>query len=122
MYNVGITTEAAVSHDDILFCTDNAVSVSIIVNQSAGSDGVVKAGTPLDGSLEDRTTAFTKAESTTAQGILLHDVDVSKGDNNATLLINGFVNLDRIDETTAALITQDVKTALKGNITFLKDN
>ncbi len=123
MYNVGITTTKVTSPVDILFCTDNAVSVSIIVKQDSGTDGVVKAGTPMKGDLEDRTTQFEKDETgSDTKGILLHDVDVTKGDNNGTLLLTGFVNLDRIDKTTAELITQDVKTALKGNITFLKDN
>lgn len=125
MYNVGITTTKVTTPVDILFCTDNAVSVSIIVKQDSGTDtnNVVKAGTPMKGDLKDRTKQFEK-DSTGDEtvGILLHDVDVTKGDNNGTLLLTGFVNLDRVDETTAQLITENVETALKGNIIFLKDN
>lgn len=55
-----------------------------------------------------------------AVGILLHDVDVTDGDNNGTLLIWGFVDLNKVDDTTAALITPQVKTTLGGKVTFLK--
>lgn len=58
----------------------------------------------------------------TAVGILLHDVDVTDGDANGSLLIWGFVNIDRIDSTTQAMITSALKTALAGRIWFLKDN
>ena len=51
---------------------------------------------------------------------MLHDVDVTTGDANGTLLIFGFVNLDRIDETTQGKLTSYVKTALAGRVTFLK--
>lgn len=127
--NTGITKETAVAVNQILAFVDPQVSVGVVVNNTgvtADSDGkkILKAGTPLTGSLEARTTAFTKASTTegvsNAVGILLHDVDVTAGNNNATLLIFGFVNLDRVDSTTAALITTAVKTALKGGVTFIK--
>ena len=60
--------------------------------------------------------------SSNAVGILLHDVDVTEGDANGSLLIWGFVNIDRIDSTTQAMITSALKTALAGRIWFLKDN
>lgn len=127
--NTGITKETAVAVNQILAFVEPQVSVGVVVNNTgvtADSDGkkILKAGTPLTGSLEARTTAFTKASTTegvsNAVGILLHDVDVTAGNNNATLLIFGFVNLDRVDSTTAALITTAVKTALKGGVTFIK--
>ena len=127
--NTGITKVTAVGPNQILFFTDPQVSVSIIVDNTgidAGDDGkkIIKAGTPVTGNLAARGTAFTKASTTegvsNAVGVLLHDVDVTAGDNNATLLIFGFVDLAKLDETTAALITTEVKTALKGGVTFLK--
>ena len=75
-----IKTETAVNVNQILFNTDPQVSVGVLVSNSgisAGSDGkkIVKAGTPLTGSLEARGTAFTKASTTegvsNAVGILL---------------------------------------------------
>lgn len=127
--NTGITKTTAVGPNQILFFTDPQVSVSILVNNTgidAGSDGkkIIKAGTPVTGNLESRSSAFTKASTTegvsNAVGVLLHDVDVTAGNNNATLLIFGFVDTAKLDTTTAALITTEVKTALKGGVTFLK--
>lgn len=124
-----IKSQAYVNVNQILFNTDPQVSVGILVSNSgisAGSDGkkIVKAGTPLTGSLEARGTAFTKASTTegvsNAVGVLLHDVDVTAGAENGTLLIFGFVDLNKVDTTTAALVTSEVKTALKGGVTFLK--
>ena len=110
----------------ILFNVQNQVSVSIRVDDaySVTRDGrkIVPAGTPLSGDLTARTTAFVKAVDTThpATGVLLHDVDVTEGDANGTLLIWGFVDLNKVDSATAALITATRKTELAGKVTFLK--
>ena len=116
--------ESAVNTNQILFCTEPQVSVGIIVPEALGvTEGtkqVVKAGTPIAVDLTARNTAAAAAGADDAVGILLHDVDVTDGNNNGTLLIHGFVNMDRIDATTAAKITAGVKAALKGNVTFLK--
>ena len=80
----------------------------------ADSDGkkILKAGTPLAGNIEKRGTAFTKTNGNTATAILLHDVDVTAGAENATIILAGVVDLLKIDSTTATLITSDVKSAL----------
>lgn len=123
---MSIKIESAVNVNQILFCTDPQVSVGVIVDNTASvtENGrkIVKAGTPLSGDLTARNTAFVKAVDTTnpATGVLLHDVDVTDGDNNGTLLVFGFVNLERLDTTTAALITDTRKTELSGKVTFLK--
>lgn len=112
----------------ILFNVQNQMSVGVKIAQNfAGAvteNGrkIVKAGTPLTGDLAARGTNFTAAGASDAVGILLHDVDVTDYDANCSLLIWGFVNLDRIDATTAAKITAGVKTALAGKVWFLKDN
>lgn len=113
----GFKKTVAVNVNQILFCTDPQVSVGVIVDDadvSAGDDGrkVVKAGTPLYGDLLDRSTPFTieapavgVGEATPDPvGVLLHDVDVTDGDENGTLLIFGFVNINRLDEATATAI------------------
>ena len=122
MYNnTGITKTSYLNKNQILFAVEHQVSMSIVVDDTAGTEDsatkrkIVKAGTPLTGSLDARTTAFTKATTSTgsnAVGILLHDVDVTAGENNGTLLIFGFVNTNRLDSTTKALITAEVKAAL----------
>ena len=110
----------------ILFNVQNQMSVGIRVADaySVTRDGrkIVPAGTPLSGDLTARTTAFVKAVDTTkpATGVLLHDVDVTEGDANGTLLIWGFVDLNKVDTATAALITANRKTELAGKVTFLK--
>lgn len=128
----GIKKETYGSTNQILFNVEPQVSVGIVVDDSvqetANSLGkkIVKAGTPLTGDLTNRLTPFTAvkagsaSEASDAVGVLLHDVDVTTGDANGTLLIFGFVNLDRIDETTQGKLTSYVKTALAGRVTFLK--
>ena len=124
----GIIKETAVAPSQILFNVQNQMSVGVIVDEAvgtAGEDGkkIVKAGTPLNGDLTARGTAFVAAKdmSNPAVGVLLHDVDVTDGDANGTLLIWGFVNLNRMDSTTAGLITATRKTELAGRVWFLKD-
>ena len=123
----GVRKESATVPNQILFNVQNQVSVGIVVAQSvaptANAEGkrIVKAGTPVTGNLRARTTAFTAATATAVQGVLLHDVDVTKGAANATLLIWGFVNINRLDTATRALITTQIETLLNGKITFLND-
>lgn len=107
------------SGNQILFAVEHQVSMGIVVDQTVGvAEGtkkIAKAGTPITGNLDARETAFTAATTSTgsdAVGILLHDVDVTVGDNNGAILLFGFVNTNRIDETTKAKITADVKKAL----------
>ena len=125
----GIKKETLAAPQQILFNVQNQMSVPILVDKSMASvtvDGrkVVKAGTPLNGDLAARGTAFKAAADSTAPavGVLLHDVDITDNNANGTLLIWGFVNLDRLDSATAALITANRKTELAGRIWFLKDN
>lgn len=125
----GIKKTTGAAPVQILFNVQNQMSVGIkLAKNFAGAvteNGrkIVKAGTPLSGDLTARGTAFVAAADTTAPaiGILLHDVDVTDADANATLLIWGFVNLSRVDSTTAALITATRKTELAGKVWFLKD-
>ena len=125
----GIRKTDYVSENQILFCKEGYVGVGVVVDTTAGTEDdatgrtIVKGGTPLTGDLTARATAFTKAStgaSSNVVGVLYRDLDVTDGDANATLMIAGYVNIDRLDSTVQAMITNDVKTALKGNITFLK--
>lgn len=125
----GIKKTTGAAPVQILFNVQNQMSVGIkLAKDFAGAvtendRKIVKAGTPLSGDLTARGTAFVAAADTTAPavGILLHDVDVTDDAANATLLIWGFVNLSRVDSTTAALITATRKTELAGKVWFLKD-
>lgn len=122
--NTGVVKETYGNRNQILFAIEHQVSVGVVVSDSAGvavtgGKKIVKAGTPLTGNLEDRETPFTGATVGNVTGVLLHDVDVTLGENNGTLLLFGFVNLNRIDEETRKLITEDVKSGLK-MIQFVK--
>lgn len=123
----GIFTKTVGFDTQILGAVEPKISVSVVLSSAlvstADADGkkIVKAGTPVHGNLAARNTAFTAVTSTDkAVGIVLKDTDVTHGNSEAPLLVLGVVNLDRIDATTAALITDAVKTALPG-ITFIKD-
>lgn len=127
----GIIKVTGVAPNQILLNTDLQYSMGVVVTNTgltADSEGkkILKAGTPITGNLDARTTAFTKATTTgdstpvsNAVGVLLHDVDVTKGPANGTILIFGFVNTNRLDSTVKTLIDAAVKTALNGKVTFI---
>ena len=141
----GITKVSAVSAPQILAFTEPMVAVGVRIDKPGSGETLYKAGTPMTGSLVARQTPFTKAVTadavvgnlvvpgeggtvvlpadaqSNAVGILLHDVETKDGDANGTLLIMGFVDIRKIDATTAALITAPVKEALNGKVTFIGD-
>lgn len=126
--NTGITQTKYNDTTQILIDPSNYFAMGIVVDDTCGTVDsttgrkIAKAGTPVTGDINARTTAFTPAVTTTgtsnAVGILLHDVDLTQGDNNGAILLFGFVNTNRIDATTKAKITNEVKTALN-KITFV---
>lgn len=125
----GIKKTTGAAPVQILFNVQNQMSVGIKLAKNftgavtENGRKIVKAGTPLSGDLTIRERPFVAAADTSAPavGILLHDVDVTDDDANATLLIWGFVNLSRVDSTTASKITANRKTELAGKVWFLKD-
>lgn len=82
-------------------------SVGCLVPANIGN---TKAGTPIYVDLSNINVACKKVDNTAtfANAVLLHDVDVSKGQTNGTALIFGFVDLNKVDATTQTLL----KTAL----------
>lgn len=112
----GIRTETYTNVNQILFATQHHVSVGVVVDDAnfveEGGRKIVKAGTPLTGNLDARTTPFTVTATNNVKGVLLHDVDVTAGDANGTLLLFGFVNTNRLDTTTKSKITDTIKNAL----------
>lgn len=91
---------------------------------SADSDGkkIIKAGTPLYGNIEKRDTAFvvaTQTEATqnaaasnNATAVILHDVDVTAGAENATIVLAGVVDLLKLESSVKTMITAEAKAAL----------
>ena len=119
----GITTTKGTNVDQILASTQLQYSVPVMVENtgvSANSEGrkIIKAGTPLAGDLTARNTPFKVATGGTAVAVALHDVDVTKGTANATALVFGFVDLNKVSAEAKALLTSEAKTALT-KITFV---
>lgn len=83
---------------------------------SDDSDGkkIIKAGTPLYGNIEKRDTAFTVSgsEGATPSAIILHDVDVTAGAENATIVLAGVVDLLKLESSVQTALTAAVKAAL----------
>lgn len=108
----------------------NSTAFSVVVNATgvtADSDGkkIIKAGTPLYGSLEARNTAFTVTggEGATPVGIALHDVDVTgltgTATRNSQILVFGFVDLNKLDASVVTALTASVRASLN-MIKFVK--
>lgn len=125
----GITKVTGAAPTQILFNVDNQMSVSIKVSKNVtgtvteNGRKILKAGTPLNGDLTARGTAFVNAvdNSKPAVGVLLHDVDVTDADANGSLLIWGFVNMSRLSTGATTLLTATRQTELSGKVWFLKD-
>ena len=104
---------------DVVLNTDNLFEIGVQVTNtgvSANAEGrkIIPAGTPVGGStsaLETRNTVLTvtntAATGANAQGVLRHDVDVTAGAANATLVVRGEVDLSKcptiVAEAKAAL-------------------
>lgn len=90
---------------------------------AVGGKKIIPAGTIVGAEtsvLTERNTVLTvtKGEGVAnAQGVLVNDVDVTNGTTTGTLLIAGFVDLDKMPEDAAALV--EGATGLT-KITFLK--
>ena len=115
-----INTVAGTATKQILFATQPSMSVGVVVGNagvSADSEGkkILKAGTPLKGSLEARGTAWTlsadSSGSNPAVGVLLHDVDVTAGQTTATVAFAGVIDMAKMD---AGFV-------LNSNVTFPHD-
>lgn len=140
--STGIKRTNGMNTDQILLNVQHQVSLSVVVSKDIDESAVVtvngkkyvKAGTPLSGSLDARTTPFVlgKVDTTptgtdttptvataTPVGVLLEDVEITTGNANGTLLIFGFVNTNRLANSVKTLLTSDVKTALNAKVTFI---
>ena len=116
----GITKSVYGAPTQILANVELQSSVGCIVNATLGVDvgngtKLVKAGTPIH---IDTLNLQTPATAENANAVLLHDVDVTRGNANGTALIFGFVNVNRVDSTVATKLTA-AASGLKG-ITLLK--
>ena len=105
---------------DVLLNPDNAFQIGVQVANTgvnANSEGrkIIPAGTPVGGAtsaLKTRSTVLTVTNSSStganAQGVLRHDVDVTDGNQNATMIVRGEVDISK-----CPTIDTTVETALK---------
>ena len=101
----------------ILIAPELAFTIGCLVGNTgvvADANGrkIIKAGTPVGGStsvLTNRQTVLTKGAEN-AQGVVLHDVDVTDGDGRATLVVSGYVDLYKVDSDVASIITSATET------------
>lgn len=107
--------------DKHILIANNSYMVTLggIIKQTgvtADSDGrkIVKAGTPLYGDIEKRDTGFTiaGAEGASPVCVLMHDVDVTAGDENGTIVLAGCVDLLKLKSSVRTALTSSVKAAL----------
>lgn len=90
----------------------NSTSVSVVVANTgvtAGDDGkkIIKAGTPVYGSLRARNTAFTVSsaeQGAKPSGVILHDVDVTGGNANSQIVIFGTIDVSKVDTAVATAL------------------
>jgi len=122
-----MATETFGADKNILIAPELAFTIGCIVGNTgitADTDGkkIIKAGTPVGSAtnvLENRQTVLSVTNDATAgstsQGVVLHDVDVTNGNANATLVVAGYVDLLKLDVT----LNSTAKTALS-RIVFMK--
>lgn len=122
-----VTTKTLVNETDILVAPELAFAIPCIVSNAgvtADSEGkkVIKAGTPLYGAADlymNRQTVLTTASSgNTIFGVARWDIDVTAGNTNGTILIDGYVDYLKLDSNVQALV--DAAKANLPRILFLK--
>ena len=107
----------------ILVAPELAFTIGCLVTNtgiSANAEGkkIIKAGTPVGGGdvLVNRQTVLAQnAESPV--GVLLHDVDVTAGQENATLVVEGIVDIEKLDEDVKGLV--ETAKAKLTKVTFI---
>lgn len=108
----------------ILVAPELAFTIGCLVGNTgvaANAEGkkIIKAGTPVGGSVDvltNRQTVLTKGAEN-AQGVVMHDVDVTDGDGRATLVVSGYVDLYKLDSDVVTVVNSAKSTLTK--ITFL---
>ena len=105
-----VRTTTGTTRKTILVDEFNSTALPCMVSNTgveANSEGkkIVKAGTPVAGSLTARETAFTVAkDGTGAVGVVLHDVDVTGGTANSQVVIFGFIDVSKLESDVVAMV------------------
>ena len=107
----GIRKKVHGAPKQILANVDLQASVGCLVPKSLGvdvGDGITlaKAGTPINVDFMNlQALANAVADGTPMNAVLLHDVDVSRGNANGTALYFGVVNVNCVESDVAKAIT-----------------
>lgn len=112
-----VKTNSYANEKQILIAPELAFSIGCLVGNTgveadANGKKIIKAGTPVGGStsvLTNRQTVLTKGAEN-AQGVVLHDVDVTDGDGRATLVIAGYVDLYKLDADVVTIVNEATET------------
>lgn len=122
MANLIVKNQYPKVQKQILVDDGTAITLGAVISNEGVSavngKKIVKAGTPVAGDFKARNTAFTVA-SEGVVGVVLHDVDVTAGAENGTVVALGCVDLNKLDADVQAKITGAVETALN-KIVFIK--
>ena len=110
---------------DILIAPELAFAIPAIFGNAgveANAEGrkIIKAGTPVYAAadvLMNRQTVLT-VSGTTAYGVARHDIDVTAGNANDTLLVAGYVDYLKLDASVQTLVDGAKDKLTK--ITFIK--
>lgn len=105
-----VTRRQGTTRKTILVDEFNSTALSCMVSDTGvseeGGRKLIKAGTPVAGDLQNRQTPFTvAADGTGAVGVILHDVDVTKGTANSQVVIFGFIDVSKLDEAVVPMVT-----------------
>lgn len=110
---------------EILIAPELAFTIGCIVSgtgiEAVNGRKILKAGTPVGGAdvLTNRQAVISK-NTDAPVGVVLHDVDVTNGDENATLVVKGQVDLLKLDEDVVTLV--NAAKAKLTNIVFMNGN
>lgn len=131
-------TQTFTNETDILIAPELAFAIPCIVSNtgvSANDEGkkIIKAGTPITFSSNVFTNRQTKGTAYLATassagpavyGYARWDIDVTDGDTNATLLVDGYVDLLKLDSAIQTLVgttlTADTNTKTEARVRFIK--
>lgn len=105
-----VTRRQGTTRKTILVDEFNSTALSCMVSNTGVSEEngrkLIKAGTPVAGDLQNRQTPFTvAADGTDAVGVILHDVDVTKGTANSQVVIFGFIDVSKLDDSVVPMVT-----------------
>ena len=120
-----IKSQSYGNRKEILIAPELAFSIGCVVSgagiEAVNGRKILKAGTPVGGAdvLTNRQAVISK-NTDAPVGIVLHDVDVTDGDENATLVLKGQVDLLKLDEDVVTLVNT-AKSKLK-DIIFMNGN